>query len=185
MDAKAIVREMIGNGQSKAEIITNLQELGISEPEQYYEDAMRGEGKGVLSSGLGEKNNEAEREAKDILESETKPLFGGGSGNSMFTPKPTDEEKKRADRAVEDIPELEVTSISADGEKVKNIGEMLGKNSDREVIMRKMPNTSFRNIDEVERKLDELNAMLKAVYEIDMKILEANRDMLLRLKTRE
>jgi hypothetical protein len=181
MDAKAIVREMLANGHSKEDIISNLQELGISDAEKYYEDALRSEGKGVISEGVSTKDHEAEKEAKDILESHTKPLFGEKS-NSIFTPNPTDDEKKRADKAVEDIPELEVTSISAEGEKIEDIGEMLGKKPSQKDLMKRMPTTSFQNLDEVERKLDDMISMLKAVYEIDQKILEANRDLLMRVK---
>ena len=48
MDAEEIVREMRRNGQGKDEIVANLRELGINEPEKYYERVISEEGKGVL-----------------------------------------------------------------------------------------------------------------------------------------
>ncbi|MFH1442883.1 MAG: hypothetical protein ABIG96_02515 [Candidatus Micrarchaeota archaeon] len=179
MDAKAIVREMMKNGQSKQDIIANLQELGISDAEKYYEDALAEEGKGVISPGLGDEKgssifgqDDPEREAKDILENETKPLFGEAKPQKA---------PASAKEAVEDVPELEITSIGDEGETVENVGGM--KREARPEVMRQMPKTSLQSTDELERKLDEMISLLKAVYDIDKRILEANRDMLLRIKS--
>ncbi len=181
MDAKAIVREMVKNGQGKAEITANLQELGIPDAEKYYDEAIAEEGKGTIRPEIGD-SSDAEKEAKDILESETKPLFGAPQEHPIGK-KPSDDEKKRVDKAVEEIPELEITNIDDEGEKTRDIQEMLGKKKAEREIMGRMPVTSFQNLDEVERKMDELVSMLRAVYEIDKKILDANREVLLRLKT--
>ncbi len=220
MDAKAIVREMRKNNQSKEEIISNLQELGIGDAEKFYEDAIAEEGLGVLSEnsedleapimetlggegnketekeetsekaiGLGKfgeegreedqgKGPDEEKEALDILDSETKPLFTGGK--SLFSGKPTEREKQHVDKAIEDIPKLEVTSVSDEGEKVREIGGR--ERMEPPEIMKSMPSTSIQDLDGVERKLDELISLTKAVYDLDKKILEANRDVLLRLK---
>ncbi len=189
MDAKAIVREMLAAGHTKAEIISNLQELGIYEAEKYYDEALSETGKGSVSSDLhiesisaepGKslfgKESETDREAKDILDEHTTSIFQD--------PKAKPRREITAESAMEDIPQLEITSIDDDGEKIKNIGEMLGKNSaSKNQLVRNMPNSSLQNLDEVESKLDEMISLLKAVYEIDKKILSANRDVLLRLKS--
>jgi hypothetical protein len=205
MDAEEIVREMRKNGQSKEDIISNLQDLGIPNPEKYYERVISEEGKGVLEGsskpegikepevesilGNGGKNgdpkySEAEGEAKDILHSETKSLFETKS-HSIYNPAPSPAEKERADKAVEDIPELEITSIKDGEEKVSDIEEMLGKRQAPQQVMKSMPQMSLQRLDEVERKLDEMISITKAVYEIDRKILEANRDLILRLKAQK
>jgi hypothetical protein len=180
MDAKEIAREMIKSGHSKEEILSNLKELGINAPEKFYEDAMLEEGKGVISKELGDKKSDDEEEAEDLFGGENKPLFGDSKQTQQ---KPTREEKRRADKAVEDIPQLEITNISDEGEKIKDIGEMLGKDDSGEHPMKSMPKTSFADIDELERKLNELISITKAVYEIDRKILEANRDLITKLKS--
>ena len=59
---------------------------------------------------------------------------------------------------------------------------MLGKGNATEEIMKSIPKTSFSNTDDVESKLDDLMALVKALQEINRKILETNRDILLHLK---
>ncbi|MBI5225385.1 hypothetical protein HY989_05955 [Candidatus Micrarchaeota archaeon] len=187
MDAKAIVREMLNAGHTKSEIVSNLQELGIFDAEKYYEDALRETGKGSVSSDLNvgsissdkgkslfDKDSDTDEEAKDILDQHTTSIFQDSRPKKAVT----------TESAMEDIPQLEITSINDEGEKVKNIGEMLGKNSSaKNQLVRNMPTSSLQHLDEVESKLDEMISLLKAVYEIDRKILDANRDVLLRLKT--
>lgn len=233
------------NGQSKEDIISNLQELGIPEPEKYYERVISEEGKGILSEGNKDESisepefesilNEAERdsekggdlfgsggkggkesnesakrgsytenerkyetskggaialegsehEGKEVLKSETRSLFENKGGNALFNPEPSTAEKQRAQQAVEGIPKLEITSIRDGEEKVSDIEEMLGKKQAPPQIMKSMPQMSLAHLDEVERKLDDLISVTKAVYEIDKKILEANRELILKLKTQK
>ncbi|MEK6954091.1 MAG: hypothetical protein AABX01_03730 [Candidatus Micrarchaeota archaeon] len=231
MDAEEIVREMRRSNQGKDEIVANLRELGIAEPEKYYERVIASEGKGVLidsqkiddisepevESMLGEaekddakygeeegygkesptsgnslfgssprnaNSDDSHAESKDILKSETKSLFEN-KGRGIYSPEPTSGDRKRADDAMEGIPKLEITSIKDGNEKVSDIEEMMGKRKEPLQIMKSMPQTSLQNLDAVERKLDELISLTKAVYEIDRKILEANRDLILRFKTQK
>src|SRR3989344_1122285 len=199
MDAEEIVREMRRNGQGKDEIVANLRELGINEPEKYYERVISEEGKGVLEGSGNQdsisepeieriagreegKYSDEEGEAKDILHSETKSLFETKK-TSIYDPAPTPQEMQRADKAVDEIPRLQITSIRGGEARVCEIEEMLGKKEAPQQVMKSMPQMSLSRLDEVERKLDEMISITKAVYEIDKRILEANRELILKLKT--
>lgn len=183
MDALEIAKEMVKSGHQREEILSNLRELGIENPEKYYEDAMRQEGKGIIKSEIGfgidkEKTN-------DVLEGEAKSLFGESGNLFSGDKRQTSDEKRKVDSAMEDIPKLEITSIGSEGESVKDIGQMLGKEQKEMPFMKSMPTSSLGDLDKVERKLDDLISKLTAVYEIDRQILEANREVLLRLKTKQ
>ncbi|MFH1751220.1 MAG: hypothetical protein ABH863_06070 [Candidatus Micrarchaeota archaeon] len=199
MDAAEIVREMRRNGQGKDEIVSNLRDLGISEPEKYYERVISEEGKGILGTdekppeGISEPeiesimgegrgsggNGDSDREAKDILDTETHSLFE--SSKDRHDAK--ENEEMTAEKAVEDIPKLEITSVRDGKEETREIGGRKKIGDERPEIMKSMPKTSLQNLDEVERKLDDLISITRAVYDIDRKILDANRDLLLKLKS--
>lgn len=107
-----------------------------------------------------------------------------GAGQSLFSEveKPTPAQKQLAREAIAEaeIPKLEITKMDAEGEKKTSLEEMLGK-----PLMDKMPAVSLQDLTPLEKKLDDAIALLKSVQEINQKILEANRDVLLKLKTQK
>ena len=209
MNVKLIIKEMLQNGQSKEEILANLQELGIQNPEQMIQEAVRGAEiekpsttKQVPQGGNGEKSladirrkinsekgatpsenaeNEITEEGEKIL-GKGKSLFDNEMPREIFEKHEMKGTNPAVENAVEEIPRLELTHVTEDGEKIENIEEMLGKGNATEEIMKSIPKTSFSNTDDVESKLDDLMALVKALQEINRKILETNRDILLHLK---
>ncbi len=149
-------------------------------------------GGGERKEESGKESGEGSEEAADEL---GQPLFGkeGGlheqeekeevlEGRDLFggaPKKPGQEERRGEEPAAKDLglPELEITNVTREGEKAKSLEEMLGKQ-----LMEKPPETTLQNVEEVERKLDETIALLKSLQQINQKILEANREMLLKLK---
>ena len=214
MDVKLIIKEMLQNGQSKEDILANLQELGIQNPEQLLQEAIRSaeaanpataqtvsqEGGETSLAEIRRKlnaqkddapmgnaktdNAQKEKPGEDAAPSEGKLLFDDEMPiREIFEKHETGKGTNPAvENAVEEIPQLELTHVTESGEKIENIEEMLGKGNVTEEIMKSIPKASFSDIEDVERKLDDLIALVKALQEINKKILETNRDILLHLK---
>jgi hypothetical protein len=176
MDIRLIVREMAKKGLGEEEIKRNLVELGVGDPDKVYAEAMGAkpvekpvQAARVEVSGVKDLFGEDEKEKE---EEEEKPLFeetgrraekGGGK----------EEKEKR------DIPELEITSVSSEGEeKVLDIEKMMfpGEKESREELVSRLGGKG------TDRKLAEINASLKALEELMKRVLETNREILLRLK---
>lgn len=160
-------------------------------------DEKRAEEEELEIAGLGGSKSlfEDEKPPKDAEEAlkEAEPLFGKGEGRAwpkaemeevkpLFgVQEPSKEGKEEAD---EEIPKLEITKIEGGEEKTTDIASMLNK-AGVESAMRPMPQTSLADVDQLERKIDDLLAAVKALQDINRQILEANREMLFRLKTRQ
>ncbi|MFH1779760.1 MAG: hypothetical protein ABH803_01285 [Candidatus Micrarchaeota archaeon] len=84
-------------------------------------------------------------------------------------------EKPIVEKEVELSP-ITVTKISANGEKEVSLGDLINKKKD---LMQSVSNVDY---DELEEKLDETIALLKALKELNKDILETERKVLLRLK---
>ena len=153
MELKAIIREMLKKGMTEQQIKDSLTEIGIPNPDEVYSEATSQ----IKEVELGAPEKPAHEEKT-----------GEDEGESLF------EDKKEPEMKPE---ELKITSISGDGEKEVKIGDMLSDG--KPAIMKKMPETSS---DDIERKLDETISLLKALQDINKKILETERDVLLRLK---
>lgn len=208
MDVKLIIKDMVRNGMTKDEIVANISELGIQDPERIYEESLQAMHEVKVQQPVREVSLAESRPAAEEPPA-GKPLFGAPvqakqatpssapttpstdktdgravldeETNALFDHKPQSDEQA-AREAVEDIPKLEITSVAGSDEKTVDIETMLGKQKeDRQELMKGMPSSSLANIDDVERKLDEAIALLKALQEINKKILEANRDIASRL----
>ena len=145
MDVKLIIKEMLQNGQSKEEILANLQELGIQNPEQMIQEAVRGAEiekpsttKQVPQGGNGEKSladirrkinsekgatpsenaeNEITEEGEKIL-GKGKSLFDNEMPREIFEKHEMKGTNPAVENAVEEIPRLELTHVTEDGEKI-------------------------------------------------------------------
>ncbi|MFH1200382.1 MAG: hypothetical protein V1708_04910 [Candidatus Micrarchaeota archaeon] len=159
--------------------------LGGEKP--LFESAAKPQGKGIAPKDDAQKivsQPAGKAQAQDTEEphgeDEVKPLFGE-------LRKDTAQEKGKPAQAkpVEDeIPKLEITSIYGGEEKSTDIASMLNK-AGIETPMRAMPQSSIADADAIERKLDDLEAAIKALTEVNRQILEANRETLFRLKTQK
>ncbi|MDP3742239.1 MAG: hypothetical protein Q8R15_02915 [Candidatus Micrarchaeota archaeon] len=139
-DVKLIVKQMKDAGMSEADILSNLQELGIENPE------------GEMAKAL--KETASAKPSKAAAQSEE-------SG------------------------ELQITKIDGESEKtvavdIKNMLESVsGGESDE--IMKNISKTDIGNADEMEDKLDQIIALLKALQDVNKKTLETNRDILVKM----
>lgn len=168
MDIKSIIREMLNAGMSEQQIKDNLRELGIEDADTVFAEAIE-QIKPLTPKGPTSAKAQQAATAKPEPAQETgeeKPLFGGDSEKAGFS----------------------FTRVSNEGEKdevVQGRGRAIGGDDLTETaasLMTPMSKTSLGDLDQVEQKLDQTIALLKALQDINQKILQSQRDVLLRLK---
>ncbi len=170
MDPIEIVRQMLADGASEAEIVQSLEELGIENAQKIVADA---------KAKASPKQVQAKPQPKAALEEE--------EGESLF-----DEPKKPAPSrpAREEIPELEITKVSDEGEEeTVDIESMLGKNKlahslssggQEDGESAPLSIADGKRLKAIEDKLDNLISLAKALQDLNKKILDAEREQLLR-----
>lgn len=190
MDVRTIIREMLKKGMTEEQIKESLTELGIENAEELVKQATE-QIKEVSLSETAPKIPATQKPTS--LMDETQPpksLFG--TLNEQQEPpaskpaqRPAASLQKQAPAPKEE-PEaqgLAFTSVSDEGEKEVSVGELEKETGlSSEPVVTPMAATSLGDVDAVERKLDETIALLKALQDINKKILETERTVLLRLK---
>ena len=179
MDVKIIVKQMRDSGMRDEDIIANLTDLGVANPQTYLQDtptavvqtppAQQQEAPSFETIGGGRKPITKETQE----ESAPTSLFESPTAK----PKPVIQEQEEA------TPNFQFTKIDGDEEKTVDLEKMLGKEDSNQgaQVMRTVAKSNI-NSDEIESKLDETVALLKSLQEINKKILDTNRDILMRLK---
>lgn len=178
MDVKTIIREMLKKGMTREQIKASLQELGMENAEELIESAANQIREAQVAAAPKQEKAQAPKK-EEAAPSEPKELFEEMKPEpSQKEAEPEQEEKKEAEG---EKPGFSFTTISGEGEKEETVGEKLGE--EQPDVMTGMPKTSLSDMDSVERKLDETIALLKALQDINKKILDTERNVLLRLKT--
>ncbi len=172
MDLKSIIREMLKTGMSEAQIKDNLKELGIEDPDAVFAEAVD-RMKPVSTSGPAPKPTATEpKPSAAPSESsedagEEKELFGNSEKSGFSFTRVTDQGEK-----VETVQDAQKT-----GQNGTDMAESAVS------LMRPISKTSLSgDLDTVEQKLDQTIALLKALQDINQKILQSQRDVLMRLK---
>ncbi len=81
---------------------------------------------------------------------------------------------------------LRITKISGESEQTVDIGKVIeGTNNSNNNLMKGVASSDLSNVDEMEDKLDQIIALLKALEDINKKILETNRDLLVKMNRKE
>ncbi len=178
MDVKLIVKQMRDSGMSNDEIIANLNDLGVANPNQYLTDGPTQEPTTTTQDTPSFETIGGGR--KPITKANTEQeaptnLFENPAAKSKPAQSQTEQD--------EPTPNFQFTKIDGDEEKTVDLEKMLGKEdaSEGAQVMRTVAKSNF-NSDEIESKLDETVALLKSLQEINKKILDTNRDILMRLK---
>jgi hypothetical protein len=170
MDVKSIIREMLKAGMSESQIKDSLQELGIEDADAVFADAVD-QMKPMSPGGPAAKPSPAPTPASEPEIGEEKELFGS--------------EPARRTAPESGKPGFSFTRVSETGEKEESV--VSGKPSEdlaasATSLMKSVSKTSLGDLDSVEQKLDQTIALLKALQDINQKILQSQRDVLLRLK---
>lgn len=92
------------------------------------------------------------------------------------------EEKKSGKKATGGGESLHVTKIEGEEEREVDIGDIGSGSSGEPLLMKRIPKTNLTNPDDVEEKLDQIIALLKSLHEVNKKILESNRDLMVKLE---
>jgi len=168
MDVKSIIREMLKSGMTEQQIKDNLKELGIEDADAVFAEAVD-QMKPMSPSGPAPK---AAPSAAPQIEPEA------GEEKELFGPTPsrgTESEK----------PGFSFTRVSESGEREESVtggAKSEGLADSARDLMTAVSKTSLSDLDSVEQKLDQTIALLKALQDINQKILQSQRDVLLRLK---
>ncbi len=164
MDIKSIIREMVNSGMSAQQIKANLKELGIENPDPVFADAvdqMTPTSPGTPAPKTIDRLQPEKEGEKELFGSEP---FGGNE--------PTEPSK----------PGFSFTRVSEAGENEERVSDRKELAASATELMRSVSKTSLSDLDTVEQKLDQTIALLKALQDINQKILQSQRDVLLRLK---
>ncbi len=180
MDVKVIVKQMRDSGMSNDEIIANLNDLGVANPQQYLTDGPTQESTptaAVQSTQDAPSFETIGGGRKPITKTQQEETPANLFENPAAKPKPVQTNQD------EPTPNFQFTKIDGDEEKTVDLEKMLGKEDPSEgaQVMRTVAKSNI-NSDEIESKLDETVALLKSLQEINKKILDTNRDILMRLK---
>ncbi len=165
MEIKAIVREMLDAGMPESEILANLSELGVADAQKVLNEAKAASPKPPAAPAP------AERAGRD--EALSKPFSTGGS---LFSGKAEDERDGLFGSAAPGLKDSAAGGLfSAESKKNEEPDPYgtsrasTGMQSDRELLL------------ETEKKVDELVALTKSLLDLNRKILDSNRDLLLRM----
>ncbi len=196
MDLNKIIRDMIGKGMSEQQVKDNLRELGVEDADGVFAKAT--ERMHEMASPPVRREPTAPVGKKPDSMKEFSFSDEGGREHDLFSESPAGaEEPKEREPAqplpakrlepVEDAdkPGFSFTSVSDEGEREVRVGEKANAEpavEKADELMRSVAETSLGDLDAVERKLDDTLALLKALKDVNEKILQAQRDVLLRLK---
>ncbi len=211
MDPESIVKKMLKEGKPEEEIAEMLSEVGVANPSEIIEKTKRemeeeakeieekptiqkeeGTAKPAEEGGEGKMAEPVEEKAEKPEEVTAKPTAEKEAEKQKEVAENPEEElveeiKKPAVEKVEKVEkpkkeekeritptELEITQISEGGEKKTTVGEMLEKE-----IEKGKGETSQKIAG---GELEDLKAQIKALQELNKKILQVNRDILLKLQ---
>ena len=143
-DVKVIVKQMKDAGMTENEILSNLQELGIENPEEQMSAAL--------------KEIQPAKKAKSTTSGSDSPI--------------------------------QITRVDGEREQTVDIGRIIENGTTNDEgngengLMKRVASTNISNTDDMEDKLDQIIALLKALQDVNKKILETNRDLLLKMGKR-
>lgn len=174
MDVRVIVKQMRESGMTDEDIAANLTDLGVVNPQNYLQD----------TTATPQMPKPQETAPNTLQEAPSFETIGGGRKPTAKTQSKTQTTPAQSkNNNEEQAPNFQFTRIEGDEEKTVDLEKMLGKDAQNEApqLMRTVAKSNF-NSDEIESRLDETIALLKSLQDINKKILDTNRDILMRLK---
>lgn len=191
-DVKQIIKQMQEQGMTREEIKASLEELGFENADELSKTVLGEEepaAKPSTPTAPTPSMEEEEAPPKELFEAfekekPAKPLKPSKPAEAAEERgKPAAKEEKEAREEELLFPsELKITSVSEEGEKEVSIQEMLAKALPEETKGGGEALAGRLEVGSLKAKLDEAIALLKALQEINKKILEADREVLMRLK---
>ncbi len=178
-ELKLVIKKMREEGLSADEAKASLRELGFTNADALVNGIY---GTAGSTAAAGEKELFSEEQPPEEGEEEGGKQEGGSK--ALFGEKPAKEETEAEEAEVEkpenmEIPELKITRVQGGEEKEVNIEEMLKTAA---VGAGGEPAFTKTEAAGLKAKLEETISLLKALQEINKKILEAEKEVLMRLK---
>lgn len=184
MDVKLIIRDLLAKGMSVEEVRRNLEDLGVENVDDLLAQAAA---QVPLAPQTSQKPQAVFQPAAQAGQ-KPQPLF-------RQPPQPVRPEPEEVVMPqVEEIPKqtpkpvstpgiqgIQITNITSEGEKEITVGAAQQEEKP-EKLFTPVSKTSLASTDELEEKLDEIISLLKALQEINKKVLDTDREVLLRLK---
>ena len=169
-DLRTVIREMLAKGMSEQQIKDNLAELGVENADEMYAAATE-QLKSMTVGQNGNGTNGAGKPSGGMNEMDLQPLTGTPAPQApVAPPAPRLQPPKPAAAPPEQVAQMPLLVEPGDAQKSAPIAD----------AMQTVAPTLYGSSDD---KLDEAIALLKALNDLNKKILEANRDILLRLKS--
>ncbi len=193
MDLKLVIKQMLDKGLSREEIIGNLKELGVSDAEKLFDEAVppqpvskpqapvqREEVPSLAGRGLFKEIPEEQPPARQRIPEVAEEKMG------KPLPARVAERKGDGEISISDLVEKKGKSIFGEREPEKEREEeslfekpLVEEEKEMPVIT---SSRGGRIPASAEEKIDEVIALLKALQVINQKILETDRRLLLREK---
>ncbi|MEM0475553.1 MAG: hypothetical protein QW343_02040 [Candidatus Norongarragalinales archaeon] len=183
-----VIKRMRAEGMTREQIIDTLAELGFPNAAELYDKNAGAQQapKPPTPKPFGL----AEAAAREEKEEDAEKKVGGKEGDKEE--KPLFEEVKKTEKEgrseVSSEPrELQITQVSDEGlEKTVSIEDLLSKEGVAATAPERGAEATRETVDSSLRaKLEETNALLRALAEVNKKILETDREVLMRLKAKE
>jgi hypothetical protein len=161
MEIKLIVREMLSAGMPESEILSNLNDLGVSEPKKILEEAKAAQPK---------KQQAPEATKKNAPQTPPAPSF---AKEGLF------EEDEGVKSPLLGPPEGEQSP--QEGDAAGNLFPAQEQEMRETATSQSQEPFGAPTQEDTDKKIDELLALTKSLVDINKKILDSNRELLLKM----
>ncbi len=179
MEIKQIVKEMIAAGMPEQEILSNLADLGVADPKKMLDDArvLAGTGAkpGLANPRLSTPAPAQQQPASSYASQNTGGMFGQPEGQSQQqqTGGLFGKQEEQNQQQKQGLFASQDEQDSSDAQQDDNGSGLFAQKSGLDMESELSGNT--------EKKIDDLIALTKSLLDLNKKILESNRELLLRL----
>lgn len=177
-DLRQVIREMLAKGMTEEQIKANLAELGVDNVDEIYNAATE-QLKSVSLGASAPRPAQAASSSQGMSEMSIQPLGGNPAPEAPVAPappqaqpapRPAPQPEAPAAPQVQQEGQISMSSLDAPSE-----AESVAAAVNTVQPVASLPGSA-------DEKLDEAIALLKALNDLNKKILDSNRDILLRLK---
>ncbi len=188
MDLKIVIRQLLEKGLSREQVISNLKELGVSDAEKLFEEAIAPQQK-TTPLAKTQAPEEKQQGLFKQMEREAQPEKTGKSAPAQA--KPFSKRKGELEINISDLVENQGKSLFREEEveaseepraEIAMEEKAERKEEDESIEVKPKTEKSGRPPESLEEKIDEALALLKALESINEKILDTDRKLLLRTK---
>ncbi|MEM4255053.1 MAG: hypothetical protein QXR53_01855 [Candidatus Norongarragalinales archaeon] len=187
MDLKIVIRQLLDKGLTREQVITNLKELGVGDAEKLFDEAIATQKPPATQVSPAATPKPQGGLFKEISEEKTQKPVAAAAASPQ-------KRKGELEISVSDLVETQGKSLFKEKEEKKELEEpqveIVREEKEEEPEEEKeekieIPAAGAKasQPETLEEKIDEALALLKALENINQKILDTDRKLLLRSKT--